>query len=52
MKCIKHNNPKSLPKNVPPIQRVDNFEAEILTEIGNWAYCPKSEWKAQQKQEG
>jgi hypothetical protein len=46
MKCIKNTNSGN-------IQRVKDADAEIWTKSAPrmWVYCPKSEWKAQQKKE-
>lgn len=55
MKCIKFTGNGAGDTRFKPkghIDRVPDWEAEILTEVGTWKYCPKSEWKAQQKKEG
>jgi len=45
MKCIKH-------KETGEIERTDNEEARRAIADGNWQYCPKHEWKEQQRRRG
>jgi hypothetical protein len=44
MKCI-----KDLVEDVGNILRVSNEDADKLVKTGNYAYCPKSEYKLQEK---
>lgn len=48
MKCIKVIK-KTNSNELGTIRRVDDKEAETRVKTGNWAFCPKSEWKALRK---
>lgn len=41
MKCIKKDGEK--------IRRVGDDKAKEMVETEGWSYCPKSEWKAQER---
>lgn len=41
MKCVKKDGKK--------IQRVSDSKAMILVDELGWAYCPKHEWKEQER---
>lgn len=48
MKCIKYIGPKT---NPVPIKRLpdDKAAAYVNDDDGWWQYCPKSEWKQQER---
>lgn len=50
MKCVKNTLAASMILKPGQVRRVSDAEAKQLVVTGQWAYCPKSEWRKSLKQ--
>ena len=42
MKCVKSNE-------TGHVRRMDDEKAVLVVKLGGWKFCPKSEWKTQER---